>query len=341
MTGEQHPPELPGRLLTDWPATAWRDVHVVAAVSAGADSMALLRVLIAAKLETGGSGRVLAAHVNHGLRGPESDEDESWLREQCQRLGVPLSVRRADPAALAERQGDGLEAAARELRYQLLADMAEEAGARYVAVAHTRDDQVETVLFRLFRGTGLRGLAGMRRTRPLSTSVTLVRPLLACDRAELHRFLEGLGQQWREDPTNQDVSLARRNRIRRELLPYVRAHFNADVDAAVVRAADHVADAQQLVETLAEELLDQCQVDASTDGVSLHLEALANRPRLLVVEALRQAWRAAGWPEQAMTRHWWRQLAAFSCDADGGDRLNLPGNVLASREGDRLVLRRQ
>ena len=156
------------RLAAAWPAAKWRSVHVVVAVSGGADSMALLRGLLELKRRDGGAGAVHAVHVNHQLRREAAEADEAWVRAECRRLGVPLEVERADVTTLAAKQGDGLEAAARTARYATLTSAAERLGARFVALGHTRDDQVETVLFRVLRGTGLRGLAGMPGMRRLS-----------------------------------------------------------------------------------------------------------------------------------------------------------------------------
>lgn len=330
------PLDLPTRLATAWPVEAWRDVYVLAAVSGGADSMALLRALCEAKRQSGGAGRVFAGHVNHGLRAAESDDDERWLVDECRRLEIPLQVRRVDAQALAAA-GDGLEAAAREARYRLLVEMAEAVGARYVVTAHMRDDQAETVLFRLLRGTGLRGLAGMRPARTLSHSVVLVRPLLDCSRAELRAYLDALGQTWREDRLNQDLHHAR-NRIRTELLPYLREHFNPEVDAAIVRTAALMDEVQDLIETLAGDLLAHCERSDAAGGITLAVAPMVGQPTLLVVEALRLAWRQAGWTEQAMTYLWWRRLTHLAPSTDSAHTLNLPGDVLARRQGDLLTL---
>jgi tRNA(Ile)-lysidine synthase len=330
---------LPERLVAAWPAHQWRDVHVMAAISGGADSVALLRALLEAKRATGGAGRVLAAHVNHQLR-VDSNDDEAWVRQQCLQWDVPVVVRRVDVASLAAQRGDGVEAAAREARYRVLVEMAEETGTRFVVTAHTREDQVETVLFRLVRGTGLRGLAGMQRARALSPCVTLVRPLLDCTRAELRAYLEGHSQTWREDPMNRDSRFAR-NRLRETVLPLLREHFNPEADKAVARAAELVAEAQDVIDSLATTLAETCGMSADAGGVTLHTAPLAGQPTLLVVETLRQGWRAAGWPEQAMSRAWWSELASLA-HAEKDDRvLNLPGDVLARREGDLLSLARR
>ena len=134
--------------------------------------MALLRAIF--RLKTAGEGRVIAAHCNHQLRPAEADADEAFVVDLCRRLGVACEVGRA---ALDPDGGDGVEAAAREARYRFLEETADRVGARYVVTAHTADDQAETILHRILRGTGVGGLGGMSRTRPLGQA-TLLRPLL-------------------------------------------------------------------------------------------------------------------------------------------------------------------
>jgi tRNA(Ile)-lysidine synthase len=323
-------------LAAAWPPERWREVHVLVAVSGGADSVALLRGLLDLKRRAGGAGRIHAAHVNHQLRGEASLADEAWLCQQCAEWDVPLVVERFDTAALAADDGDGIEAAARDARYRILTGLAESLGARFVATGHTRDDQVETVLFRLLRGAGLRGLAGMRRTRALSPSVALVRPMLACRRAEVMAYLEGIGQGFREDASNRESRFAR-NRVRLELLPLLREGFNRDVDGAILRAGELAGEAQSLIEELAEELFAKCRgtfipSKAGPGGsVTLETDPLVGQREILVCEVLRYAWRAAGFAEQAMTQQWWRELAQFAQSSGDGRALTLPGNVRATR----------
>ncbi len=283
----------------------------------------------------GGRGAVHAAHVNHQLRA-DAQTDADWLAEQCRHLGVELRTASIDVAALAAARGDGVEEAAREARYRLLRAAAESIGARFVATGHTRDDQVETVLLRLLRGAGLRGLAGIPATRPLSPSVTVVRPLLACGRDELLAYLARLGQPFREDATNDDPQFTR-NRVRRELLPLLRSQFNADVDAALGRVGEMAGEAQAVLETLAAELLAACRgierLGGGTPevGVTLDVQPLVGQRTILICEVLRLAWREAGFAEQAMTRGWWQALAKFALTPDRGGALNLPGGVRATQ----------
>ncbi len=154
--------EFEQALATSWPAAEWQNLTVIVAVSGGPDSVALLRGLAALKRQAGGEGRLIVAHLNHHLR-PEADEDSRFVAELAKRLELPFEGGNAAVAELAARQGDGVEVAAREARYSFLRQTAEKFGARYVAMAHTTDDQVETVLLNVLRGTGLAGLAGMPR----------------------------------------------------------------------------------------------------------------------------------------------------------------------------------
>ena len=132
----------------------WDDVSLLLAVSGGADSVGLLRAMV--ELKGSGAGRIFVAHFNHALRGAESDADAAFVSELCQRLDLPCETGTADTAQLARDEGDGLEAAARGVRYAFLRATAERLGARYVVTAHTADDQAETILHRIVRGTGVK-----------------------------------------------------------------------------------------------------------------------------------------------------------------------------------------
>jgi tRNA(Ile)-lysidine synthase len=224
------------------------------AVSGGADSTALLVAMFEVKAEL---GIVLsAAHVHHGLRGEAADADEAFVRELCERLGVPLTVFCVDTAERMSAAGEGLEEAARELRYAALGGLDVDA----IATAHTLDDQAETVMMKMLRGAWTEGLGGIspvvegksftstgeKQVLPLRQAqgqddkfkITgrVLRPMLGVRRSEVEAFLRARGQAWREDESNQDVSLTR-NRVRHELMPALRA-FNPKVDDALARTAE-------------------------------------------------------------------------------------------------------
>lgn len=346
-----NPPDefsLPYCVERAWPSRSWRDANVVLAVSSGPDSVAMLHALLAVKRVCGGRGSLIVAHLNHALRGAAADCDQSWLVALCERLQIPLELGRADGATLTQSGQGGIEAGARKVRYQFLRETAERLGARYVAVAHTKDDQVETVLHRIVRGTGLHGIGGMAVARPLSQGVTLIRPLLAITRPEVMAYLREIGESWRDDESNADRRWTR-NRLRHDLLPLLRAKYNAGVDDALLRLAEQAKEVQQFVMESADELVGQCvtvdrrpawDVPEQADKVHIDCRPLADRPLALISEVCRAAWSQAGWPLQAMGFVHWRQLSDL-VRWRRSDPLNLPGGVRASRaERDHLVMER-
>lgn len=196
------------------------------ALSGGVDSTALALILHELPIRFA----VVAAHVNHHLRGEESNGDERFVRELCAHLSIPLEVADGslDPEAVRAR---GVEAAARETRYRILRTIRERTGSDFIVTAHQRDDQVETLLFRLFTGRGVHRLAGIA---PRGTD--LLRPLLTVSRLELRDFLAARGITAREDSSNADTRFVR-NLIRHEVLPLAR-RVNPSVDEAIAATAD-------------------------------------------------------------------------------------------------------
>ncbi len=203
--------------------------RVGVAVSGGADSVVLLHVLhrLAAQLQV----RLVVLHVNHHLRGQESDGDEQFVRSLAETLRLPIVVEHA-------RAGPGnLEQEVRNLRRQFFLKLIHQNRAvERVALGHTRSDQAETVLFRLVRGTGLAGLAGMR----IKTREGFIRPLLTTSREEVRKWAAAEGFSWREDSSNADLRFAR-NRIRYETMPELARHFNPNVESAFAGTADLAA----------------------------------------------------------------------------------------------------
>lgn len=203
--------------------------RVAIAVSGGPDSVALTWILHAF---SAGEGPAIAGliHVNHQLRGAESDADEGFCRALAARLDLPIAVASVDVAALARQRRVSLEVAARDARYAFFNSAAETLDAAFVATGHTMDDQAETVLLRLLRGAGTRGLSGIRVRRG-----RFIRPLIHCRRAELRSYLQARGEAWREDASNVDVAILR-NRIRHALMPVVE-----DIAPGAVRALARLA----------------------------------------------------------------------------------------------------
>ena len=267
-------------------------LHLAAAVSGGADSMALLRILLALQPEF---GFVLSAcHVNHGLRGESADRDEAFVRTECTRLGVPLRVFHA--AEMADEVGLPSEHAgedwARRLRYACFARLCGE-GIDVVATAHTANDQAETLLLRLARGTGLHGAAGIRPKRGC-----YLRPLLELTRADTEAFCRAAGQPWVTDETNATDAYAR-NRVRRAALPALQSTNTAAVenlarfcekaaraDAYFYKKADALLSAAAQAAARAEHLPSGARTARADDQPVWRLEPLAAADEPVLESAL-------------------------------------------------------
>ncbi len=203
---------------------------VVAGVSGGADSTALLVIL------TRLGYHVHAVHCNFHLRGAESDRDQQFVTDLCAKLGVELEVCNYDTESYARQHGISIEMAARDLRYADFNRIMQEQGASAICIAHHRDDSVETVLLNLIRGTGLRGLTGIK---PVNGNI--IRPLLCVSRAQIEQWLSEIGQPYVTDSTNLETDYTR-NKIRNQLLPLMRT-VNPDVDNAISTTAQHLQQA--------------------------------------------------------------------------------------------------
>jgi tRNA(Ile)-lysidine synthase len=309
-----------------------RGASVVVGLSGGADSVSLLRGLHALADQAG--LRIVAAHLNHGMRPGAAERDAAWAGELCKRLGLPIAIESVDVSAHAKDQRLGLEEAARTLRYQFFDRAARQENCTHVAVAHTADDQVETVLHHLFRGTGLAGLRGMPSRRPLSDGLTLVRPLLSIRRAELEAWLAEISQEFRTDSTNADQSRTR-SRIRHSVLPALERELGPQVRDSLLRLAGHASELQSVIEELAASLLEQCVEDETPELVRLDSTVLASQPRHLIREVFVELWRRKSWPRQAMDFDDWDRLAGL---VTGGGAATLPGRVEARRRGNLIVI---
>ncbi len=288
---------------------------LVLGLSGGADSVALADTLAALQRRRG--FRLVAAHLDHGLR-PGSADDAAFCLGFCETLGVPFRGGSAPVRARALREKGGLESAARHERYSFLRRVQADEDAVAIAVAHTQDDQAETLLLRLLRGAGASGLAGMR-----ARSGDLLRPLLEVSRSRVLEHLRARGLAWREDPSNADpVHL--RNRVRHELLPYLEQRFNPRIREALARTAALLADEAAYVGTRAEELVAEI---GSRDRGTLVLDRLRLRaaPVAVARAAVRLALQRTGGLAGIDRGHVDRVLEVAGSGAPAGRRLLFPG----------------
>jgi tRNA(Ile)-lysidine synthase len=256
------------------------DEPVLAAVSGGADSVALLLIL----RELADEGRVTlasVAHLHHHVRGAEADRDAEFVGQLADRLRLPFELAHENVPALARRSGRSLEVAGRDARLAFFERLSRRQPSPVVALAHTRSDQAETVLLRLARGAGPRGLAGMAPRRG-----HMVRPLLEVGREELRAWLRERGEHWREDTSNQDTSIPR-NQVRRVVIPSL-ARVNPAVEEVLARTARiQGADAALLEQLAAAEAVRL--VTVASDGVRLDLEGLGRLPEAVARRVVRHA----------------------------------------------------
>ncbi len=250
--------------------------RILVAFSGGADSTALL-LSLEELLREGAFSALYAAHLDHGIRGETAEADRLWCESFCRLRGIPFQSERADAPRLAKDAGMTLEEAARALRYDFLERARQRFAADYVAVAHQRDDQAETVLLHLLRGCGTAGLGGMKRR-----AGTIVRPLLDVSRAEVEAYLASRGAAYRVDETNaRDFAL--RNRLRNELLPAMRA-YQPRVSEALCRTAALCAEDEDYLSALADEAGRRLR-----DGDGFARRALAALPKPLSSRIVRAA----------------------------------------------------
>jgi len=333
---QRSPANVRAALAAALPPGLW-DAPVLAGVSGGADSVALLLGLHGLVPDTL-RRRLIVAHVEHDLRG-EAAADRDFVAALAERLGLTVVVGRVAVRGPADVRGEGLEARARRLRYRFLESAALEAGARHVVVAHTADDQAETILHRALRGTGVAGLGGMRRARPLCPGVSLLRPLLHVSRQAARAFLLETAQEWREDATNADT-LRARNFLRHEVLARCAAGPYPAVTAALVRLGGQAAAAADALASAAEYLLEMHAQRHGDGSIVLRTRGLAALDPHLLAEVFVALWRREGWPRRDMTAAHYGRLAMLVAtpDRQRPGACDLPGGIRAEAAADRLLL---
>lgn len=299
---------------------------VLAAVSGGSDSVGLLRFLDELARERGLG--LAVAHLHHGTRGADSDADAAFVRDLAGCLGWPCVVGHWRPSRPSHFEAD-----ARSARLDWLARVASEQGAGLVALGHTRDDQAETVLHRILRGTGLRGLAGIPLRRELAPGIELVRPLLGASRADLRAYLASLGQSFREDLSNLDTSRTR-SRIRHDLLPKLAAEYNPEVADALVRLALQAGEA---LEGRGENWR-EVEMEAIPDGFAVEHDSIRSLSPSDRIALLQSQWRQLGWPEREMDAARWRRLSDWV--EQGGAGFDVGAGIAVRMVAGRVVLRR-
>lgn len=301
---------------------------LIVALSGGADSTALLDLL--SRLP-GFSLRLVAAHLNHCLRGVESDADEEFCRCLASRYAIPFESRRVDVRTMSSELRLSLEDAGRRARIQFLDEISATFGAAAVVLAHHGDDQAETVLMRLLRGSGMTGLSGMAYRNGRG----YIRPLLDISRSEIEQYLRSYSLEWREDASNVDISYLR-NRIRHQLLPLLEG-YNPAIRTCLASTASIISDDEALLEQLTLQAFDEsCRMDNERivcDVGLLRTYIIALRRRVL-----RYAFKQLTGTLVGMSKRHSDSLCNMIDSERPNSQLALPHAVAAVREYDSLML---
>lgn len=293
-------------------------MRVVVGVSGGADSVALLHILKA--LREPFSLKLQVAHLNHLLR-QDAGEDAAFVQQFARELGIPAAVGYARVARLAELHKMGIEEAGRWARYRFLYYVAERTGAHRIAVAHHADDQVETVLLNILRGAGPAGLSGM----PVKSGI-VIRPLLNATREEIEEYCSSHLLSWRTDASNLTTDY-QRNRIRVELLPYLRRYFNPGVDGVLLNLAGIMEAENSFLDALTVRTLRRIQLDGDKDSVILPLREFSLLPLAVKRRLLRAAVKKASGSLRDLGYRHLEDLLAFLEEADPGKEIHLPRKI--------------
>jgi tRNA(Ile)-lysidine synthase len=293
-----------------------RDDRVLVGVSGGADSVGLLLAM----RELGYN--LAAAHLNHGLRGQDASEDATFVTGLARRLGVPCFT---DRVAVAERGGN-VEAEGRQARREFFQSVAQQHGFTKIALAHNREDRVETFLLHLMRGAGSEGLVSMA-----PVSGTTIRPFIETSRREIEDYLKSKNQPWRTDHTNSDISFAR-NRMRHKVIPELASLFNSRLVEGLSRAVSVLQDEDQWMSAMTDAWLSQFRGAKGID-----VEALRAAPHALARRVIRASLRQAGSYLTDLTFDHVESVRNLLDEGKSGKVIPLPGGITAAREFEHLV----
>ncbi len=304
--------------------------RVLAGLSGGADSVCLFFVLLELRREL--DFELLCVHVNHNLRGEESDRDEAFVRELCRKQGVPLVCRSCRVRERAKEEGRSLEETGRICRYEVFREVAEEQGCSRIAVAHHGDDQAETMLFHLFRGTGIRGLSGMRPVRG-----AVIRPLLMLEREEIREWLRERGIAWCTDSTNESEDYTR-NRIRHAVLSCAKEQINPGAVRHMAETARELREIEEYLEERTEEAFRLC-VRQEEEGYYLFEDIFARFRPVIAGRVLLRCLEETGGLRDVERRH--VKLLKELFRQGTGSSLELPKGRKAVREYEGIWIGRE
>jgi tRNA(Ile)-lysidine synthase len=310
--------------------------RILLAISGGTDSTALLHILQALRTCASLHAELVCAHVNHQLRGRASDDDERFVVEQAGRLGLPVIRETVDVRTYARTHRLSVETAARRLRLEALSRIAQSAGCAWVATGHQKNDNAETIIQRLRRGTGFRGLAGIQPIRRFAAGPWFASPLLCVTREEVLGYLTAHKLTWREDRSNLDPAYTR-NYIRHRLLPALQRQSQASLVEELAELAASARGLYDQTRRAAEQAFVKL-AESSDDIVAVTTSGVASLPELTAVEVIRQAVVSLGGGERNLTENHYRRVLQLARCPSGERAVCLPGGITARWEGEKVIL---
>ncbi len=311
---------------------------ILLAVSGGADSTALLYVMCSLKSDGVFIGDLICAHINHQLRGAEADSDEQFVVEQAKKLNVPVITRRIDVRGFAERERLSIETAARKLRIESLLDIAKSNNCNCIVTGHQKDDNAETVVQRLMRGTGFRGLGGIWPMRKLGGDISFVRPMLCMTRDEIFEYLNEKKLRWCTDRTNKDCGY-RRNFIRNRLLPALQDECNVDIAEELFCLSSSAQGFYSLVCNSVDKVWGKLAQNTN-ESVVLDLSLFSEQQRDVKVELVRRSIGLLKCGEGDLTHKHYEMILGLAGQDISGREIELPGGFIARREYNNLIFSR-
>ncbi len=314
------------------------DDAVVVGVSGGPDSMALLHVLLDFNRKLDWNLRLHVAHLNHQLRGTEAEKDAAFVQAAADSLALPCTIDTRDVAALAKEDMAGVEVVGRRERYAFFERVCLQVNAKIVAVGHHSDDNAETILQRILRGTGLRGLSGIPRSRPLTpnSTVRVIRPLLRISRKALEDYLADAGLAYREDRSNASNE-PMRNRIRNLILPSIEAEVNPQVREALTRLGEQAQWVEEYLGETVQRTFETLIISRTDQVLTINVNALSRKSRIVQTEIIRLAYRSFGLGEQDLSFAHLVSAVEVIADPGSGKQTQLPGGMTVEKRYHQLI----
>lgn len=305
---------------------------VIAGVSGGVDSMVMLQCLLEYRKEK--NIRLIATHLNHQLRGPAADQDERTVRDFCREKDCEFVSKTVDIKKLAQAQRVSLEMAGRDARYRFFQEISNTDPDALIATAHTADDQVETVLYRIFKGTGINGLRGIRVKRG-----NIIRPLLFARKADIYSYAEENGIPFSEDHTNRDTTIPR-NYIRHTLIPSLKSKINPSLEHAILHLSEIFSDLDRLNKNSAQEAWEQCLIRRTATEIALDIPHLKKYLNTVIFEVIRESVNRLHSEATDLNYNIMENIVRLMHSGQTGSQQKITADITAFLNRNELILRR-